>query len=386
MDFDKTYNRYNTYSTQWDYTVDRFGSKEVLPFSISDTDFQVPSEVKDALKKVIEHGIYGYTRWNHSDFKGAIVDFYERHHATFVNPDWVVYSPSVMYTIAKLIKMLSDKNDGVVTFSPMYDAFFKVIQENDRTLLSCALKDDYTIDFDSLKEQLKQAKVLLLCSPHNPTGRVWTLMELQKIIELCKKYKVWILSDEIHSDIIHTDYKHIPIVNKIINYNRTILITSPSKTFNTASLIGSYALIPNDEIREKFMLQTRYKDFLNSASRLGIEALMVGYNQCDYYIDELVEYIRGNLEYLREELAKLNINYEIPEATYLAWINVSNLNIDMDILQKQLVEYGKVGIMLGAHYGDNRYLRLNCGCPREKLVEGVKRFKETLMIINNKPN
>ncbi|QLY81398.1 MalY/PatB family protein [Clostridium intestinale] len=381
--FDEVINRKGTYCTQWDYIEDRFNKKDLLPFSISDTDFKIPRPITDKLKEVMNHEIYGYTRWNHHDFKGAIADYYERRFKCFINEDWILYSPSVMYSVSVLIRLLSNPKDKILAFNPMYDAFFSVIEENDRQLVSENLKEEqgvFKIDFESFDRKIRECKIMLLCSPHNPTGRVWTNEEIEHIIKSCKKYGVKIISDEIHMDIILEKNKHIPILKYIKEYTQLYLVSSASKTLNTPGLIGSYGIIPSEEIREKFLLQTRKKDFLNSVSIFGMYATMVGYRECDDYIDQLVEYIKENTvivdEFIKKELPQLK--YKPAEGTYLAWIDGRELPFTKEEIQYALVNEGKVGIMPGETYGDNgaKYLRLNCGCPKEKLIEGLWRLKK----------
>ncbi len=381
--FDEVINRKGTYCTQWDYIEDRFNKKDLLPFSISDTDFKIPRPITDKLKEVMNHEIYGYTRWNHHDFKGAIADYYERRFKCFIDEDWILYSPSVMYSVSVLIRLLSNTKDKILTFNPMYDAFFSVIEENDRLLVSENLKEEqgvFKIDFESFDKKIKECKIMLLCSPHNPTGRVWTNEEIEHIIKSCKRYGVKIISDEIHMDIILGKSKHTPILKYIKEYTQMYLVSSASKSLNTPGLIGSYSIIPSEEIREKFLLQTRKKDFLNSVSIFGMYATMVGYRECDDYINQLVEYIKENTviveEFIKKELPQLK--YKPAEGTYLAWIDGRELPFTKDEIQHALVNEGKVGIMPGETYGDNgsKYLRLNCGCPKEKLIEGLWRLKK----------
>lgn len=381
--FDKINNRKGTYCTQWDYIQDRFGVEDILPFSISDTDFIVPYEVTEKLKSVLEHQIFGYTRWNHDDFKNSIVNFFKKRFDTEVKKDWVIYSPSVMYSVSLLIKLLSKDNDIVTTFNPMYDAFFNVIEGNNRKIGKVDLMEKdgkFHIDFNKLEEMLKKSKILLLCSPHNPTGKVFTEKELVKIVKLCKKYSIKIISDEIHMDIILGEKKHNPIIKFLKEYNNLYLVSSGSKTFNYPALICSYAIIPNKDIKEEFLNTTRKKEFLNSASIPGMYATMISYNECDDYIEELVAYINKNMDYV-EKYIKENIKdlkFKKPEGTYLAWIDCRKLKYSSEELQDALINIGKVGIMKGEVYGGEKYLRLNCGCSIEKLKLGLEKLKDSI--------
>lgn len=382
--FDEVVNRMGTYCTQWDYIQDRFNEKDLLPFSISDTDFKIPEVITQKIIDLAKHEVYGYTRWNHHDFKSSITNYYARRFHCIVEEDWILYSPSVMYSVSLLIRLLSNKGDRVLTFNPMYDAFFDVIQENERELCSVDLlknEDSFLIDFEKVRKELKSCKILLLCSPHNPTGRIWSEEELKKLLALCKENNVYIISDEIHMDI-QLRGQHLPILKYYKVYQHLYLVSSCSKTLNVPGLIGSYAIVPNKEIYEAFLKQTRKKDFLNSASIFGMYATMIGYSECDYYIDQLNDYIKENMKivesFIKTELK--DIKFKMPEATYLAWIDMRDVPFTSEEIQDALVHVGKVAIMKGETYGENgnKYLRLNCGCPKSKLEDGLQRFKKAM--------
>lgn len=384
-DFDQIHNRINTYCTQWDYIEDRFSSKDIIPFSISDTDFIVPKPITDKIIEVANHQIYGYTRWNHHDYKSAITSYFQRRFDTYLDEDWLVYSPSVMYSISLLLRLLTKPQDKVLTFDPMYDAFLTVITGNRRQLISHNLINDngkFIIDFDVFKAQLKDCQVLLLCSPHNPTGRIWNSEEMEEIIRLAKKYNVKIISDEIHMDIQLGKNKHLPLMKFYQEYQNIYTVSSSSKTFNTPGLIGSYVIIPDPKIKEAFLYHTRKRDFLNSASIFGMYATMVGYKECDDYIDQLNEYIKGNMQLVKSFIDKElpDFKFTIPDGTYLAWLDVRNVPFTSKQIQEALVKDGKVGIMSGETYGKNgaKYLRMNVGCPKSKVVTGLRGIKKAM--------
>ena len=390
-DFDEVHNRLGTYCTQWDYIEDRFNKKDLIPFSISDTDFIIPKPITKKIHEVADHQIYGYTRWNHHDFKSSITTYFKRRFDTDMEEDWILYSPSVMYSVSLLIRLLSQPHDKVLTMNPMYDAFINVIKENDRELVSHPLikeEGTFKIDFDVFEKQAQESALLLLCSPHNPTGRIWSDEEMHRMIEICKKYQVKIISDEIHMDIRIKDAKHHPLMKYYDEYKEIFTASSSSKTLNTPGLIGSYVIIPDEKIRDEFLGVTRRRDFLNSASIFGMYATMIGYTECDDYIDQLNEYIRGNMElvenFIRDELK--DFKFQRPEATYLAWIDARDVPFTSDEIQDALVNVGGVAIMKGEIYGENgaKYLRMNLGCPRSKIEEGLKRFKKAMDYLYNK--
>ncbi|WP_313470138.1 MalY/PatB family protein [Carnobacterium sp.] len=393
--FDEPIDRRGSYCTQWDYIEDRFGVSNLLPFTISDMDFAVPTVISEALKRRESHPVYGYTRWNHSDFKHSIIKWYEERFATKVDPDWIVYSPSVMYTISRLIELKSAIGDQIVIQTPAYDAFFKTIRSNKRMITENPLvytDGVYSIDFNDLEKKLADEKttIFLLCSPQNPTGRIWSKDELIKMIHLCDRYNVFLISDEIHMDIVREAYQHIPVIALTDKLEYLAICTSASKTFNTSGLIGSYAIIPSEKLQEEFLELLKNRDGLSSASIMGIESIMAGYNYGQEWVDELNDYISANLnlvaKYLKEHIPE--IHFVVPESTFLAWIDISNLPFEMNDLQQALITIGKVAIMDGSIYGKQGkdFLRMNLGCQRKKVLEGLEGLKKAVDYLKKEKN
>ena len=385
MFFDEPINRKGTQCTQWDYVEDRFGEKNLLPFTISDTDFKVPATVEAALIKRMQHPVFGYTRWNHNEFKQAVCKWYSERFNSMIKSDWLVYSPSVMYSVKQLVTLLSEPGDGIIIQTPAYDAFYKMIKENKRKIVPNALIYDaksYRIDFEELTRLMAQPenKVLLLCSPHNPTGRVWQKDELQRIIELAKTHDVFIISDEIHMDIVRKRQRHQPIIDLL--QENVALVTSGSKTFNFPGLIYSYGIIPDPKLRERFLTQLKEADGLSSTSIFGMTATIAAYDNESKWVDQLNDYLDGNIAYviayLQEHHPELVVTKS--EATYLMWIDCTALGLTMVQLQQRMIRKGKVAIMSGEIYGKEgrNFLRLNIGCSREKLIDGLKRFTLSL--------
>lgn len=385
MFFDEPINRKGTQCTQWDYVEDRFGEKNLLPFTISDTDFKVPAAVEAALIKRMQHPVFGYTRWNHNEFKQAVCKWYSERFNSMIKSDWLVYSPSVMYSVKQLVTLLSEPGDGIIIQTPAYDAFYKMIKENKRKIVPNTLIYDaksYRIDFEELTRLMAQPenKVLLLCSPHNPTGRVWQKDELQRIIELAKTHDVFIISDEIHMDIVRKGQRHQPIIDLL--QENVALVTSGSKTFNFPGLIYSYGILPDPKLRERFLTQLKEADGLSSTSIFGMTATIAAYYNESKWVDQLNDYLDGNIAYviayLQEHHPELVVTKS--EATYLMWIDCTALGLTMAELQQRMIRKGKVAIMSGEIYGKEgrNFLRLNIGCSREKLIDGLKRFTLSL--------
>ncbi len=380
MNFDKVIDRRGTYCTQWDFIEDRFGKGNggLVPFSISDTDFQAPKEIIDGIMKHTEHGIFGYSRWNHHDYKYSIVNWYKKRNNTVIEEDWVVYSPSVLYSVSSILEQVVGPNGKVIVHTPRYDGFTKILQPYDVYEVQLLEKEKgiFETDFEKIEKEFKLgAKAFLLCNPQNPTGKVWKVEELRKIIELVKKYDAILISDEIHMDVIR---KTATSVLSICTEN-IIVVNSPSKTFNTPALGGSYAIIPDKTIREKFIFHMKQIDSVSSPTIFGVLSTIIGYNQCEYWVDELNKYIEDNCRYVVEKLdGYKGLEVYMPDATYLMWIGFRNSNIKPDEFQEALINKGKVAIMPGDIYGDPYKIRFNVGCPMSKLKIGVEGIKKSL--------
>ncbi|MGD6737566.1 MalY/PatB family protein [Photobacterium leiognathi subsp. mandapamensis] len=379
FDFSTPVNRYGSYCTQWDYVEDRFGEADLLPFTISDMDFAVAPCIEQALSERLAHGVFGYSRWNHDDFKSAITGWFARRYHSQINPDHIVYGPSVIYIISQLVMQWTKQGEGVLIHTPVYDAFGNMLAANDRLMLTSPLLKtaggSYEIDWAQFEAQTAKAecKVLLLCSPQNPTGRVWTRDELKRMAQICQQHHVKVISDDIHMDMAFNDY--IPWSEVAIDDNWA-LVSSGSKSFNIPALTGAYGFIANAEVRDRYLTQLKAAHGLSSPSILGVIGHIAAYNQGEAWLDSLKDYLQANLCYVAEQLNQAfpELNYQVPEGTYLAWIDLTPLNVDMDALQQRLIRHYKVAIMRGDTYGKEGqgYVRLNVGCPRSKVETGLQ--------------
>lgn len=383
--FDKEVNRYNSYCTQWDYAIDRFGREDILPFSISDMDFELPESTTKVLIDSVSRGVFGYTRWRHDDFKSSVTNWYQKRFDYNLDADYITYSPTVIYSLAELLRM---KSKEVLMFTPAYDAFFGVISENGCNANICQLEivnNRFEINKVEFERQIKNVDTLLFCSPHNPVGKIFEHDELEYIINVCKDNNVFIISDEIHMDISFGK-RHTPIlkVAQALDYaDNCVIITSATKAFNFPGLLFSYALIPNQQLKADFETSLKVKNGLSSCTTLGLLATMDVYNNCEQWLDDLNDYLYENYKY-----AKSFIEANIPQmkiyefdGTYLLWIDsrayTDNFKQLIDIMYNQT----KVGIMDGSVYGMDNFLRINIGCQRSKLEEGLKRFKQAVTIL-----
>ncbi|MGL5250379.1 MAG: MalY/PatB family protein [Enterovibrio sp.] len=380
-DFDRVVDRHGTYCTQWDYVADRFGHADLLPFTISDMDFATAPCIRQTLATRLEHGVFGYSRWDHSDFKGAVSDWFARRHGATLSPETLIYGPSVIYVIAQLVKLWSAAGDGVLVHTPAYDAFGNMLAANDRVLLPCPLLKNagsYQIDWACFEQQAARpdCRILLLCNPHNPTGRVWTREELRRMADICQRHGVNVISDDIHMDVSFVPYLPWSEVARDDNW---ALVSSGSKSFNIPALGAAYAFIANPDARAAYLKRLKAAHGLSSPPILGVLAHISAYRDGEAWLDALKSYLHANLEYVATRLnaAFPAIDYRVPEGTYLAWIDLRGLGIDsaerMDELQRLLVEKYRVAIMRGDTYGveGTGYVRLNVGCPRSKVERGL---------------
>ncbi|MRT55461.1 putative C-S lyase [Enterobacteriaceae bacterium RIT693] len=381
FDFSVPVDRHGTWCTQWDFVADRFGAADLLPFTISDMDFPTAPCILEALQKRLAHGVLGYSRWKNDDFLSAIAHWYQQRFGSTIDPESVVYGPSVIYMVSQLIRQWSQPGDGVLIHTPAYDAFYKAIEGNKRQVLSASLQktaDGWRCDMAELETLLArpECKIMLLCSPHNPTGKVWTHAELELMAELCERHGVRVISDEIHMDMVWGENQHIPWCD--IGRGGWALFTSGSKSFNIPALTGAYGLINDAEDRQQYLSVLKGQDGLSSPAVLAIVAHIAAYREGESWLDALRDYLQDNLQFVADRLNQAfpALNWQPPQSTYLAWVDLRPLGLDDRALQKALIEQQKVAIMPGYTYGveGNGFIRLNAGCPRVKLEAGVERL------------
>lgn len=379
--FDKIVKRKNTKSVKWDLK-----SEDILPMWVADMDFEVAFAIADAIKKRAEHPVYGYTMAG-EEYYDAICTWWRKRHDFAINKEWICYSPGVVPAINMLIKALTKQGDKVMMEVPVYHPFFEAIKNNGCNLIQSELKYEngsYSMDFHDIEEKMKNEniKLFILCSPHNPVGRVWTKEELTKLGDLCIKYNVLIISDEIHCDLVYKGYKHIPIASICKEYrNITATCVAPSKTFNIAGLQTSSVIIPNEELRAKFN-SVLESNGLMGPNMFGIEATEAAYKYGEPWLDELLNYLQGNLNYLLEYMSEKmpRLRVVVPQGTYLVWVDFSDYGLNSTELHEILLEKGKVWFNEGYIFGDagKNFERINIACPREVLIEGLHRIEKAL--------
>ncbi|MFI8422245.1 MalY/PatB family protein [Streptomyces sp. NPDC085479] len=374
-DFDEARDRTGTWSVQWDGIADRFGVSGLLPFTISDMDFASPPEVLDALRDRVGHGVFGYTDWRlggTDGFREAIRHWYATRYGTAVDTEALVYAPSVLNQVSQLLRMWTRPGDGIVTHTPTYDGFRKVVTGLGRELRGVPVGDPAALERELARPD---STMLLLCSPHNPTGRVWTEAELTEFGRLARRHGVPVVSDEIHADLTTEGHRHIPWVRiaEAGGDRRWALVTSGTKAFNFPALSGSYGFLGDPEERAAFVRRMETGEGLASPAVLSLTAHIAAYRHGAPWLDALRGYVAGTMAMIGERLAGglPGVDWRPPQAGYLAWIDLRPLGIDDARLQEELVATEKVAIMPGATYGTPGFVRLNVGCPRAKADQGV---------------
>lgn len=382
MNFDQIINRYNTNCLKYDFKKERNKPEDIFPMWVADMDFKCPQEVIDDMKKRVEHGIFGYSDVDSSYFN-ALHNWYFTHFDIDLKSEWLLITPGIVFALATAVKVFTNENDYVLINNPVYNPFSEVIEDNNRKIMSSDLINNnghYEIDFNDLEYKIKEynIKLYLFCSPHNPVGRVWSKEELNKIIEICKKYNVFLVSDEIHSDFVF-EGKHTCMLHYKDYLDNIIVCTSPSKTFNLAGLQTSNILIPNQEVKNKFQQEVWATGYSN-ANIMGLVACKSAYEHGNQWLKELIEYLKGNIklveEYMKENLPHIKVTH--PEGTYLLWINFSGTNLSDEEIINKLTYDAKLWLNSGIQYGKSGkgFQRLNIALPREQLKHALDKIKE----------
>ena len=379
--FDEIIDRHGTSCNKWEYNI----PDGVLPMWVADMDFAAAPEICEAMQKRLNHPIYGYT--HHSqELKDAIVSWVSRRYHWEIESDWLAFSPGVVPALVMSLLSITQPGDRVMIMTPVYHPFYSSIEENGRIIINHQLKQDqngrYFIDFDSLESQIDdRCKVIMICNPHNPAGRVWTKEELIKIAEIAERHELFIISDEIHADFIYSNHRHTPMAS-VSEYamNHTISAFAPSKTFNIAGLCQSYVVIPNKKLYNGY--NAIYNAFDLGDNIFGMTALTAAYTSGEEWLNELMHYLEGNrdftVEYIREHIPEIHICS--PEGTYLLWLDCTELHMENETLNQFFLEKAKVKMNPGYRFGAqcSTYMRLNIGCPRAQLQEALARIEKAI--------
>lgn len=376
-DFDKTIDRRATNSYKWDSAPEG-----VLPMWVADMDFRTAPAIIDALQKRVAHGIFGYTRVPDA-YYDAVTSWFSRRHGWDIDREWIIYTSGVVSAVSAVIKALTVPGDKVIVQTPVYNCFFSSIRNNGCEIVSNPLRrtaGTYEMDFDALERCAAdpRAKVMLLCNPHNPAGRVWTPDELTRLGNICLRNGVTVVSDEIHCELVYQGFKYTPFASLSDAFlHRSVTCVSPSKAFNIAGLqIANIVAFDND-------LRSRIDKAINinevcDVNPFGVAATIAAYNEGEEWLNQLVGYLHGNYEamaeFCRRELPEFPITRL--EGTYLVWMDCSSLGMPSDALEHALLDDARLWLNAGTMYGaeGEGYMRWNIACPRSVMLDGLNRF------------
>jgi cystathionine beta-lyase len=383
--FDQIVDRRNTQCVKWDGATEVFGKEDLLPMWVADMDFCPPQAVVEAVKARAAHGIYGY-EIKPASLHEAVLNWLKTRHNWVVDPSWLSYSPGVVSGLATAILALTEPGDRIVIQPPVYPPFFAVGDQNDRVIVENPLIEEngrYTMNLPELEEIFRSGvKFFVLCSPHNPVGRVWTRSELLALAELFVKYEVTVLSDEIWSDLVFPGHKHTPLASLSPEIaDRVITFMAPSKTFNLAGLYLSDVIIPNQGLRDRFtnQMERTAQVHLNVFAPVAAEA---AYREGHEWLGELLTYLTENVAFLKSELAKITSKIRVvqSEGTFVVWLDCRELDIPAEELNKFFVEKAGIALNDGAMFGSAGvgFQRMNIGCPRSVIKDAVERIAKAL--------
>jgi len=385
FDFDTVIDRRGTHSLKYDFAARKGMPDEILPLWVADMDFASPPAVLDALAQRIRHGVFGYSDAADEGYFNALQNWYRRRFDWDIRPEWLVKTPGVVFAICAAIRGLTQPGDAVLIQQPVYYPFESVIKINNRRLIvnQLILEDGrYRMNLEEMERQIKNegVKLFILCSPHNPVGRVWSDEELTAVGRLCTKYGVCVVADEIHADFVYTGYRHriFAALSDEVAQN-CILCTAPTKTFNLAGLQISNIFIPNERLRRIFIREIS-KTGYSQPNLMGLLACQAAYEEGESWLEELIKYLEGNLalvrKFLEEKLPKVSLVE--PEGTYLIWMDFRALGLSDKELDELFVKKAGLwldtGKMFGA--GGEGFQRMNIACPRSLLQEALDRMEK----------
>lgn len=383
FDFDQLNDRKGSSCIKWDGMKKFLGAEEALPMWVADMDFLTPGFITEAIIKKAKHGIFGYPLREESYYT-SLIGWLLRRHQWKVERDWISFCPGVVPAVNIAVMVFTEPGDKIIVQPPVYFPFFTAVTDHKRTLVYNQLvmhNGRLCMDFENLETLAKAgAKMLILSNPHNPGGSVWTKDELTQMAEICLKYNVLIISDEIHCDLIYKPFKHTPVagLSKEISM-QTLTTVAPSKTFNLSGFSTASVIIENDSLRRKFN-STLDHLHIGGGNIFGNIASEEAYTHGDVYIDELMDYLGKNVEtlekFVSENLPKIKVIR--PESTFLVWLNCTEMGMNDKELNEFFLHKAKVGFNPGVMFGPGGegFMRMNIGCPTSTLVQGLMRIRE----------
>lgn len=381
--FDACVSREGTHAVKHEYLERVFGRKDVIPAWVADMDFRTAPQIQEALEARARHGIYGYTD-NSGEEKQAEIQWLERRHHLSVQPDWILYSPGVVDSLFFCVRALTCSGDRVLIQTPVYGPFYKAAEAFGRELVLNPLRETdegWRMDFEDLEGKFAQGiAMMILCSPHNPVGRVWERSELEQVLRLADRYGVIVVSDEIHADFVYAGHKQTRIL-ALPHSDRCVLLTSASKSFNLAGLRQSSCIIPDQEMRERVIEELKNAHVM-APNIFGSIAQTTAYTCGDEWMDAVVEYIRENADYVEDFIRRHipEISLHPLEGTYLLWMDFRKTGMSHETLKRLLIHDAGVGLNDGLEYGEegNGHFRMNLAMPRRIVEQAMENIHQAM--------
>lgn len=389
FDFDHTVERTNTYSMKYDdpgyFRAMAPGirlDEDTIRIFLADMDFKTAPAIVEAMHRVADHANFGYTTADSTpEFKQSIIGWYQRRYGYHVEREWIIYSNGALEGVAQTISAFAAPGEGVIVCYPVYSNFTSTINRLGRKLVNCQKLlpaiGKYEMDWEKFEQlcAVQENKVFVLCSPENPVGRIWTVEELNRMAEICRENGVVIVSDEIHSDFVRAGEKHVPILQAVKDHSNLVMVSGPNKSFNLQGLHCAYSIIPDDELRARFM-----KDYEpNMPTPFAVGAMIAAYNESEDWLNELNAYLDDGLawavDYIHEKLPK--VRAYVPKATYVLWLDFSQYGYTPDVLQYIINHKANVGVQTGLSHDPEQgtfYIRICFTCSKATMKEAIDRM------------
>ena len=380
FDFDEIIDRRHTNSLKYDFAAERGYPEDVLPFWVADMDFRAPQAVREAIRQRAEHGIFGYSSPK-EEYYAALEKWFDTRHGWRPGKDSLVITPGVVFALSMAVRTFTQAGDAVLVTEPVYYPFFSTIEGNGRRLVTSSLLFEdgaYRMDFADMEKKITENKVrlLLLCSPHNPVGRVWRRKELERLASICLAHDVLVVADEIHADFVRPGNKHTPFASLSPEVAaRTITCTAPSKTFNLAGLQLSNIFITEKSLRQRFQKEV-YSTGYGEPNLFGLLAAQAAYSEGGPWLDALLAYLEENIAHTKRFLAERLPRVQLiePEGTYLLWLDFRACGLEAKALDRKIIDEARLWLDDGAIFGKSgaSFQRLNIACPRATLEKGLE--------------
>ncbi len=378
--FNKIIDRTNTSSVKYDLRELIFGQEDVLPMWVADMDFETPDFIRDAVKNRADHAIYGYTFRGESYYQ-SIIDWFKARYNWKIEKESIVFSPGIVPAVNMAVLALTNPGDRIIVQPPVYFPFFTAVSNHNRELVHNQLINqdgNYSMDFELLEQQAKDARMLILCNPHNPVGRAWRSDELEKLAAICLRNNLLVISDEIHADLVLPGYKHTPFASVHSDLKAsTLTMHAASKTFNLAGLATSAIIIEEETLRNQFK---QFVAFLHvdMGNLFGAVATETAFNEGDEWLTEMLDYVHDNIVFFADSMAEKLPRLKVykPEATYMVWLDFSLFGLNDDELKDKIIKEAGLGLNAGIDFGPggSQFMRINLACPRQIVELAVSKI------------